>query len=282
MGHSKWVGACALAAACYLGGQIIAQEPAADDPFGGVAPGAPPAVSDAADPFATERSAQTLVDAYGNPIELGRGAAETSDRAAYQSAQRRIESTLGQRLKSPLDFPETPLSSIMQLVSDEYDIPIVFDTMALEAVAQSPDTEITANYNAISLRSALELMFGQVEDLTYIIDNEVLLITTEDVAESRLLTIVYQVDDLVPRQGGGGYGGGDATHEAAIVDVITRCVVRDSWARNKTGEGEICVLDPGVMVVSQTQRVHDEVARLLAEIRRVKAAIKESPRAGGF
>jgi hypothetical protein len=196
--------------------------------------------------------------------------------ATSLSAQQRIEAALNQRLRSPIEFPETPLNVIMQQLAEEYDIPIHFDTTALEAVAQSPEIEVSAAYHGITLRSALELMLGQVEDVTYIIDNEVLIITTEDEAESRMLTVVYQVDDLLPRQG----RDDNVAREASIIDVITRCVERDSWARYKTGEGEICVLDPGVMVISQTQRVHDEVARLLAEIRRVKAAIKDRPTGG--
>jgi hypothetical protein len=272
MGHSKWVGACALAAACYLGGQIIAQEPAADDPFGGVAPGAPPAVSDAADPFATERSAQTLVDAYGNPIELGRGAAETSDRAAYQSAQRRIESALGQRLKSPLDFPETPLSIIMQVLSDEYEFPILFDTMALEAIAQSPETEVTAAYSNITLRSALELLLGQCEDLAYIIDDEVLLITSEDEAETRLEVLVYRVDDLVSRHPDGDAIPLDADYDD-LIEVIVGSVESDSWEATGSGEGTIIPYKPGMLVVTQTRRVHEQVSTLLDMLRNTKAAV---------
>jgi hypothetical protein len=292
MGHSKWVGACALVAACYLAGQMVAQEPAANDPFGDFgeagapvaaatnnpfgdpASGAPPTVSNASDPFAVEPTPGP--EAADTPTgEAERDAAE-SKTATSQSAQQRIEAALNQRLRSPIDFPQTPLNVIMQQLAEEYDISIHFDTTALEAVAQSPEIEVSAAYHGITLRSALELMLGQVEDVTYIIDNEVLIITTEDEAESRMLTVVYQVDDLLPRQG----RDDNVAREASLVDVITRCVERDSWARYEKGEGEICILDPGVMVISQTQRVHDEVARLLAEIRRVKAAIKDRPTGG--
>lgn len=298
MGHSKWIGAFALVGACYFAGQMIAQEPtaedpfggsdatgtpvvaASDDPFGGAASGAPPAVRDAPDPFAVERTASSSEpEVSDNPRGSDQRGAKTDDPGA-SSAQRRIEAALNQRLKAPLDFPQTPLNVVLQVLSEEFDIPIQFDTKAMDAVAQPPDIEISANYHGITLRSALELMLGQVEDLTYIIDNEVLLITSIDEAESRLLTLVYQVDDLLPH-GSGTRGEGNTSTDAPIVDVITRCVERDSWARTQTGDGEICVLEPGVMVISQTQRVHNEVARLLAEIRRAKAAIEDRP-PGGF
>ena len=73
----------------------------------------------------------------------------------------------------------------------------MFDTAALEAVAASPDVEVTINISNVTLRSALELMLKEVEDLTYIVDNEVLLITTEEEADTRLQVKVYPVADLV-------------------------------------------------------------------------------------
>ncbi len=132
-------------------------------------------------------------------------------------AESRIFEALRKPLISPLQFPQTPLNTIMGLISDEYDIPIVFDTAALDAVAVSPDQEIDVDIGGVTLRSALDLMLKQVEDLTYVVDNEVLLITTEDEANTKLQVKVYPVADLVlPIEnlgiqglgGGGGIGGG--------------------------------------------------------------------------
>ncbi len=129
-------------------------------------------------------------------------------------AESRIYGALREKLKSPLEVVEEPLNQVMQRISEDYEIPIVFDTAALEAAAASPDAEVSINVNNVTLRSALDLMLKQVEDLTYIIDDEVLQITTKDKADAALQVKVYPVADLVlPIDslgviGGGGLGGG--------------------------------------------------------------------------
>jgi hypothetical protein len=42
---------------------------------------------------------------------------------------------------------------------------------------------------------------------------------------------------------------------------------------NGTGEGEINAFPPGMLVISQTSRVHKEIERLLDDLRRNKAAV---------
>ena len=137
------------------------------------------------------------------------------DLSARSDAEERIQSALREPLKAPLDFTEVPLNEIINTLQDEYDIPIVFDTAALDEVAISPETEVTVNLRNITLRSALNLMLKNpgIEDLTYVIDEEVLLITTEDRANATLKVKVYPVADLVlPVENlgiVGGGGGGD-------------------------------------------------------------------------
>ncbi len=142
------------------------------------------------------------------------------DLSSSSDSEERIQSALRQPLKAPLDFTELPLNEILNILQEDYDIPIILDLAALDEVALSPDTEITVNIRNVTLRSALNLMLKQpgVEDLTYVIDEEVLLITTEDRANATLKVKVYPVADLVlPVEnlgivggagGGGGLGGG--------------------------------------------------------------------------
>jgi len=140
------------------------------------------------------------------------------DLSASSDAEERIQSALREPLKAPLDFTEQPLNEIIETLEEEYEIPIEFDNAALDEVAISPEAEVTVNYRNITLRSALNLMLKQpgLEDLTYVIDEEVLLITTIDRADATLKVKVYPVADLVlPVQnlgiggiGGGGGGGG--------------------------------------------------------------------------
>ncbi|QDT72177.1 VWA domain-containing protein [Lacipirellula limnantheis] len=126
-------------------------------------------------------------------------------------AERRIYGALRQPLRAPLEFVATPLNQVTQVLSEDYSIPIVIDTAALDAVASSPEVEINFSIGNVTLKSALELMLKSAGegDLTYIVDNEVLLITTQEEAEKRLQVRVYPVADLVlPIINLGGMGGG--------------------------------------------------------------------------
>jgi hypothetical protein len=86
----------------------------------------------------------------------------------------------------------------------------------MEAVGIGPDVPVTRNLSGVSLRSALRLMLKDLE-LTYVIRDEVLLITTPEEAIAQLATRVYPVADLVlpidngvgsnPFMLGGGLGG---------------------------------------------------------------------------
>jgi hypothetical protein len=265
MGQSKWAWGCALLMAATIGGRLVAQE--AQDPFGnGNSPAAAPATPEAkpeANPFAAKATA-----AKGEPGRPVRGAPADYDPG---HARRRIEGVLSQPLKSPLEFVETPLSQVAMMLSEQYDIPIQFDTAALDAVAASPDVEVTVNIANVTLRSALDLMLRNsgTEELTYIVDNEVLLITTQDEAEQRLEVVVYRVDDLVTP---------DASRAELdrLIDIVVASVEQESWEQNGTGEGEIHSFAPAMLIVTNTHRVHERLVQLLHDMRHTKAAVDEA------
>ena len=114
------------------------------------------------------------------------------------------------------EFEETPLRDVIQVIRDEHRIPVVIDQKALEAANLTPDMPISSKLSDMSLRSALRNILGQV-DLTYVVKDEVLKITTREQAEQELEVRVYPVADLVlpidqgtgvnPFQMGGGLGG---------------------------------------------------------------------------
>jgi len=110
-------------------------------------------------------------------------------------------------------------------------------------------------------------------ELAYIIENEVLLITTEQEEERRLEVRVYRVDDLSvakpwPYPGATAYADFNS-----LIDLIVSSVEHDSWMENGTGEGEIRSHGDGLIVITQTRRVHDQINQLLADMRRNLAAI---------
>lgn len=218
---------------------------------------------------------QSLVaDDAAPPDDKADAAAESKYSPAL--AERRIEQTLERPLRTPMNFVETPLNSIIEQIKEEYDIPIVFDVPALEAAATSPDVEVTVSLNNVSLRSAMDLMLRQVEDMTYIIDNEVLQITTKDEADQRLQVIVYRVDDLVRVDDSGSPASPDSYDFDALIDILVSSVDKDGWEVNGTGEGEMHPYPPGMLVVTNTHVVHTHIERVLADMRRVKGDIEAS------
>ncbi len=194
-----------------------------------------------------------------------------------QNAEQRIKTALDQRLKAPLNYEEEPLNIILNTIANEYNLPIVFDKAALDEVAISPESEVTINLRNISLRAALNLMFKEpgLEELCYVIDEEVLLITTEEKANEKLGVRVYRVDDLIESSSrrnkynrSSRYG--DPEH---LIELFVGSIEVDSWTENGTGEGEMQFYPPGMLVISQTERVHVEIEKLLNKLRLTKQQI---------
>jgi|GEM_PF-3034071 len=213
--------------------------------------------------------------------------------AALRSAEERINFTLNQKLKSPLDYDGEQLDIVLEAIADEYGLTIVFDKAALDEVAISPELEVTIKLRNVSLRSALKLMLREpgLEDLTFIIEDEVLLITTQETMCETLRVLVYQVSDLLdasPRR----YNSADLTSNYdQLIDVIVACVAVDTWSENGGAEGEIQAFSPGLLVITQTSHVHGQVQDLLTKLRQAKqqmivsdsaASAKAKPITQGF
>ncbi|QDS97424.1 hypothetical protein [Adhaeretor mobilis] len=210
-------------------------------------------------------SGQRVVDPY-----RGLAISSAQDRAASE----RIEAALDGPLSIPIDYRERPLNQILQEISLDYEIPILFDRPALEALAISEEAEVTISLRNVTLRSALNLLFREVEDLTYVVNNEVLLITSEDEAEDCLEIRVYKIDDLLDLNYLERPLAASAWAEYdKIVGAITECVEPDSWQGNGTGKGDIRHLGPGILIVLQTNHVHRHIEALLDTLRDVKAQI---------
>ncbi|MCA9053877.1 MAG: VWA domain-containing protein [Planctomycetaceae bacterium] len=114
--------------------------------------------------------------------------------------------------KVDLDLIDSELSQVIQFLSDRYQIPIIADEARMTEFGVGLDEQITMVISGVSLKSALKLILEQ-KDLTYIIEDEVMKITTTEYANQLLQTRVYPVADLVipiqplfMGQGGGNFG----------------------------------------------------------------------------
>jgi hypothetical protein len=161
-----------------------------------------------ADPFPDEPPIVYPDPAVWEQLTLRRKKYASVDLAGKSgSSETRILQALDH--ETTFDYLDQPFKDVIEDISFSHNIPIVIDTKALEDFGIDTGTPITRTLKGISLRSALRLMLNELE-LTYIIKDEVLQITTPENAEAQLITKVYPVGDLVIPiiSGGGQFGGG--------------------------------------------------------------------------
>ena len=186
------------------------------------------------------------------------------------------EATIERALAMPaqMDFTHQPLHDVVDYLVDYHSqklghaFSIKLDTKALNDAGIAPDTPVTMSLRGISLRSALNLMLKDLQ-LTWIIDDEVLLITTPEEAEARLTTKVLNVADLVVCRDSKGNLWDDYD---SLIDAIKSTVLPTTWD-DVGGPGSICPGDMGsakALIISQSYRAHGEVANMLAEPRSPK------------
>lgn len=177
-------------------------------------------------------------------------------------AQSKAEETILAALAKPttMDFQSTPLEKAVAYLKDLHEIEIQLDNKALEDSGANAATPVDGKLSGLSLRSALRLVIGR-HDLTSIIKDEVLLITTKEVAEAELVTRTYPCADLAD----------DGDYDR-LVDAITKTVKPQSWDE-VGGPGSISVVEScGSLVISQTQDMHDEILQLLRALRAARKA----------
>lgn len=173
-------------------------------------------------------------------------------------------------LASPtsMEFICTPLSDVVEYLKDYHKIDIQLDRKALDQIGVALDTPVTRGLKGVTLASALRLILRDL-DLTYMPENEVLLITTQEAADSRLTAVVYPVEDLVTTWDQAGKMWADYD---GLIDVITSTARPAGWD-SVGGPGSIApVENRGALVISQTYEVHRQITQLLADLRRLPPA----------
>jgi type II secretory pathway component GspD/PulD (secretin) len=111
------------------------------------------------------------------------------------------EREIERRLQSPgpaVKFDNTPLKQVLDDLRELTGLNIVTDQPALDEANISADRPVSIQLEAgVSLKSVFNLILKNIPRLTYIIDNEVLQITTDTRAKGKLVQKTYPVADLV-------------------------------------------------------------------------------------
>ncbi|MFO0870974.1 MAG: hypothetical protein U0935_18770 [Pirellulales bacterium] len=274
------------------------------------------------------------------------GALTLGRRKMLEQQKRRqtpAEQEIHRSLAKPVEvrFNQRPLKEVLETLGTAANINIHLDNAGLAAEGVTSDTPVSINLNQpISLRSALNLILEQLR-LSYVIQHEVLKVTSEQTRDADVYTRVYDVADLVipipnftpgyntglpaaimeahraigyggyvapngtapltlaanqpaatsgsvlaqmgaggmlpgnrgPQSlgsGPGGLGGGAQPDFDSLIELITTTVAPQSWSE-VGGAGSIESFPTNLsIVVSTTQEVHDQIADLLEQLRRLQ------------
>lgn len=102
-------------------------------------------------------------------------------------------------LKTPvlLKFQSAPLSEVIDHLEKLTMVNMHLDSRGLASEGVTDDTSVTINLSApITLKSALNLILEPLH-LSYVIKNEVLNITSEQMRDGEIITVTYSVADLI-------------------------------------------------------------------------------------
>jgi hypothetical protein len=191
------------------------------------------------------------------------------------------EATLYDLLHKPVDvdFRSVPLVWALEAISDNYlDKRLTLDEPAIRDAGVSLQTPVSLVISGISLRSALKLLLAD-RDLSWIVDEGGITVTSRWVAEGRPLVKVYTAADLIePQSDSNGQPNGEAMcaelRQAALdqlAQLLVLTVHPEEWDANG-GPGSVTTdLKTGALVVRCPQRMHDDVATLLNTLRKLPA-----------
>lgn len=134
--------------------------------------------------------------------------AEAADPAENDSNDARLLAALDE--PTELDFNAQPLADVVSYLRARHGIEIEFDRQALSRQNIAADAPVTRRLKGVALRSALRLLLSEM-DLTFVIRNQALWITTKAAAETMRSPKIYSAPGPTapfgtPSAGGTGIG----------------------------------------------------------------------------
>lgn len=266
------VGALVVTIALGLSAAARAQD---DNPFGD-------ADSDRALIDDTQKAPAAEDDPFGAPAEspvqrkVGRSKRDAVERTVLvnreavvlsgnvQSKPPSSDARVREALASPthMEFTEMPLIDAVDYLKDHHGIEIQLDNRALEDAGVGSDTPVTRMLNGLPLSSSLRLLLGEY-DLTYLVRDGVLMITTEPEADNYLELKVYDLTKII---------GQDAkATEVAEALALLRRPQRLRGARSSSSEPtpDYFTVVPfrNLLIIRASQHDHDEIDKLFAELK---------------
>jgi hypothetical protein len=207
----------------------------------------------------------------------------TAQASAAASKETCVECRLGKSCS--VDFKDTPLEEVLDQFRQSTGINIVADEPALTEAGVSLQRPITLRVDGLPLKQTLQMLLHQAH-LSYVVQDGVVLITTESQARGKLTCRIHPVGDLLSpadplilpigqsdvflgwsMHTPAGMRLLDETPEETLINLITDSIEPASWC-DSGGLGTIDYFATGKsLVVNQTPDVQEQVANLLCQLR---------------
>lgn len=183
-------------------------------------------------------------------------------------AQEKILHALEQRVE--VQCENVPLQDLTDLIAQLGHFSVVYDHKSLDDVGAQADWSITCRAKGLKLRRALELALARY-DFTWCIEDEALCIVGNEQEETLAQTRVYDVADLVTRNGSPSRASRDFS---PLIELITRTIRPASW-RHHGGRGRLASFEASgvaTLTARNCREVLDAIDGLLAKLRSLRPA----------
>ena len=156
-----------------------------------------------------------------------------------------------------LDLQDSRLDETLRSIAGQIQVPMLLDVQALRDQGLAADAPVSVRAAQEPAYVVLDRLLDWVHDvpLAWTFQDGILQVTTKDIADERLITISYDVSDLLAR----GY-----TIEALANTIQEQ--TEGPWF-GLDGIGGLISVFGDQLMIRQTQRVHRESAVLLAALR---------------
>jgi hypothetical protein len=185
---------------------------------------------------------------------------------AGRPAESRAERILSTR--TSLVWQDTTIEAFAAQLRQQFGIDVWIDVKALDDVGIDAKSPLTAAHmDDVVLEEALDIALDQLE-LTIVVRDELLVITTPEEADSQLATRVYPVGDLVSIHSSRRWSANPLYDDFdTLINLITSTLSPESW-EDVGGAGAIEEFPGGrSLVISATREVHRQVHGLLGALR---------------
>ena len=184
----------------------------------------------------------------------------------------KIKAQLQRRVTLKLN--QAKLEPLAEEITKQLGVNVILDKKALEEAAFDTATPIDKVVSdPIELRHALRLLLNDLA-LSYVIENDVLLITTKTAQENKQLIKKYPVGEFIRPLGS--LPTQDNQDFDSLISLLEATIQPTTW-RSNGGQGDVRpfgVLD--LLIVSNTEEVHEQLEEFFAELRKLHAAKAET------